>query len=196
MPGAAVAAIALALSVIAGACSSGPAATFNRTGPCTIDGHAPGVYPDLELLIPRSFGGQPPRSLDSGRNCSTANLGSLASHGVTEVRFAGGVWPEGNRGITLAVFEAPGLSADWIGEWYEASARGARQTGSIKISKPVVAGRPANRLDLVNGESTQTVITWQSAASDSASEWGALVNVVIASDEPEDAIQQALAAFS
>jgi hypothetical protein len=195
------------MAVILAACSTTAAASFNPTGPCAVDGRVAGAYPDLEALIPKALGAKSPSTLDSGRNCSATNLGTLATHGLTEVRFAGGVWPDGSQAaLTLAVFQAPGLQSDWIGEWYEASARAARQTGNIKISKPTVGGRPANRMDLVNGESTQTVIAWPAAGSAAGSTAGSaagstgstgagVINVVLAADEPESRIQEALAAF-
>ena len=192
-PRSALAALLFALVVVA--CAGVPQATFDPSGPCGTDGRVSGAYPDLEANVPKTLGGRSPTRLDSGRNCTAANLGTFARHGLTEVRVAGGLWTDASQsGVTLAVFTAPGLQADWVGEWYEASARAARQTGNIKLSKPLVAGRPANRMDLVNGESTQTVITWP-AAPGSASPFGAIVNVVIAGDEPDERIQEALAAF-
>jgi hypothetical protein len=178
------------LAIVAAGCAGGPSATFDPSGPCAVDGRVAGAYPDLEAKVPRTLGGRPPQTVDSGRNCSVANLGTLVGHGIREVRFAGGLWPVGDRGgITLAVFTAPGLSAEWLGEWYEASARAGRSTGSIKPSKTEVGGRPANRLDLVNADSNQTVVTWPAATPDS-------VNVVVAADVPEDQIQAAFAAFA
>jgi hypothetical protein len=119
----------LLLGLVAGACSSAPAATFSAAGPCLADGRAPGAYPNLEALIPKALDGRAPDHLDSGRNCSAANLGTLASHGVTQVMFAGGAWTDSaTQGVTLAVFTAPGLQAAWLGEWYEASARAAKDT--------------------------------------------------------------------
>lgn len=153
------------------------------------------AYPDLEALVPGTLSGRPPASLDSGRNCSTANLGTLAGHGVKEVRFAGAVWTDGPQsGVTLAVFQAPGLEADWMGEWYEASARAGRVTGRIRVTRITVGGRPASRMDLVNGDSTQVVIAW-SAGPGTPSAAGNVVNVVIAADEREARIQEAISAF-
>lgn len=189
--------LALVVVGLVAACSGQPSASFNPNGPCVADGKIRGAYPELETRVPTALGGKPPVSLDSGRNCTAGNLGSLATHGVSELRFAGGVWADSGRsGITIAVFQAPGLQADWMGEWYEATARAARQTGQIKLSKPVVAGRQAHRMDLVNGESTQTVIVWPAAAvSAHGSAFGIVINVVIAADEPESRIQEAVAAL-
>jgi hypothetical protein len=180
--------LACTLAAVAVACAGSATASFNPTSPCTTDGKAPGAYPDLEALLPRTFNGKPPQTLDSGRNCTAQNLGTLATHGLKEVRFAGGVWPEGQAGVTMAVFRASGLQSEWLAEWYEATARAARVTGDIQLSKPTIAGRPGQRMDLVNGEAPQTVITWPSTTAGT-------VNVVITSDEPEDRIQAALAAF-
>jgi hypothetical protein len=178
----------LALLFVVTACSAAAAPSFDPTGPCTADGKRAGAYPELEQLIPAEFGGKTPKTLDSGRNCTATELNTLAGHGVKEVRFAGGVWPDGNSGITLAVFTAPGLQSDWLAEWYEAGARAARVTGNIQLSKPTIADRPGQRMDVVNGEAPQTVITWPSTRADT-------INVVISSDEPEDRIQAAVAAF-
>ena len=178
------------LAIVAAGCAGGPSATFDPSGPCAVDGRVAGAYPDLEAKVPRTLGGRAPQTVEFGPQLlSREDLGTLVGHGIREVRFAGGLWPVGDRGgITLAVFTAPGLTAEWLGEWYEASARAGRSTGSIKPSKTEVGGRPANRLDLVNADSNQTVVTWPAATPDS-------VNVVVAADVPEDQIQAAFAAF-
>ena len=75
-----------------------------------------------------------------------------------------------------------------LGEWYEASARDARNTTAINPTRPIVAGRQAYRLDTVNNDSNQTVIVWPSASGD-------VVQVVLAADAPEATIQAALAAL-
>ena len=70
-----------------------------------------------------------PMTLDSGRNCSAANLGTLASQGISEVRFAGGTWTFGaERAAVLAIFTAPGLDATGLDALYEESAAGAERT--------------------------------------------------------------------
>jgi hypothetical protein len=182
-------ALALVAAVVAGACGSTAAPSFDPTGPCTTDGRVAGAYPDLEALIPKTLAGTAPKTLDSGRNCSSKELSTLSGHGLTEVRFAGGLWQDAAQsGVTLAVFRAPGLQSEWMAEWFEAGARAARSTGGIKTTKPTVNGQPGQRLDLVNGESPQTVITWPGAETGT-------VRVVIAAEEPEARIQAAIAAF-
>ena len=68
----------LAVALSGAACSGGPPPSFDPTGDCTTDGRAPGAYPDLEALVPTKYQGVAPGTLDSGRNCTVTNLGSLA----------------------------------------------------------------------------------------------------------------------
>lgn len=174
-------------------CSAPPAASFDPTGSCTTDasseGRAGGAYPDLEARVPTSYEGRGPDQLDSGRHCSAANLGALADAGINEVRFAGGAWDfGGDRAAALVVFEAPGLTADQVAGFYEASARTANRTEVTGESTPTIAGRPGHRLDAMTGDRTQTVVTWPAADPD-------VVNVVITNDLPDPKIEAAVAAF-
>lgn len=178
----------LACVALAG-CSGGPAPSFDPTGACTIDGRVPGAYPDLEARVPALLEGRAPDKLDSGRNCSPANLATLAIHGLTEVRFAGGTWSDGGvAGRTLAVFSAPGLRAEWIAEWYAATAERGRNTSNIETSTVTIAGRPGTRIQLVNDDRHQVVVVWPSADD-------ALTQVVIASDVDTARIDAAIGAF-
>jgi hypothetical protein len=184
-------ALLVAFAVVAIGCTSGPTPrpSFDPNGPCGPDGRVAGAYPQLEARVPRAIAGRAPVSIDSGRNCTSANLATLATHAVTEVRFAGGVWADAAQsGITLSVWQAPGLQAAWMGEWFEAGARAVNSTGGIQTSRTTIDGRTAYRMDLMNGESKQVVITWPSASGD-------LVQVLLAADEPESRIQEAIAAF-
>jgi hypothetical protein len=178
----------LAVLAVAG-CAGATYTSFDPRSACTSDGRFPGAYPDLEARLPARFDGRGPDTRDSGRNCTAAELGTLAGHGVAEVRYAGATWELGDEsGVTLAIFAGSGLTAEWLGEWYEAGARAARRTRNISPSRPTVGGRPAYRLDTVNDDSRQTVITWDAPAGDG-------VYVVIAADVSEAAIQEALAAL-
>ncbi len=154
---------AIAFLVVLGALASGCAgATFDPSGPCNSDGQAAGAYPDLEALVPRSFQGRAPDRVDSGRNCTTGALATLALHNVTELRFAGAIWDLGSSsGVTLAVFEAPGLEASWMAEFFEAGARSARRVESVDAGPMQLSdGTAATRIDALNGESYQTVVVW------------------------------------
>ena len=182
-------AILAAASLLLAACSDAPAASFDPTGPCTTDGSAPGAYPDLEALIPSTFRDEKPGTLDSGRHCSGPSLGSLASAGVSEIRFAGATWSFGaERAAVLAVFRASGLTADALADFYANGARTANRTEILAESSPTIVGRGGRRLDTKTGERLQTVVVWPSADADR-------VNVVITNDLPDARIQEAIDAF-
>jgi hypothetical protein len=139
--------------------------SFDPTGPCTTDGSAPGAYPELEATVPTSYRGTRPNELDSGRSCTPSGLGTLASHGVDELRFAGGTWQTGSdSGVSLAVFtdpNGPPLEAAWVAEFYATGARGGRNVQSVDESDyPVRDGVRGRRVDVLNGESYQTIIVW------------------------------------
>jgi hypothetical protein len=175
--------------VVLGGCAGGAPAPFDPTGTCTADGSAPGAYPELEARIPTTFHNAAPDSLDSGRNCSPDAMGSLTAAGVRELRFGGGTWSFGaERTAALAVFTAPGLTADMIGTFYASSADTASRTEILGQTSPTIAGRHARRLDTKTSERLQSVVVWPSAVPD-------IVNVVITNDLPEDRIQEAIAAF-
>ena len=178
----------LLLAVVVTACA-GQTASFDPTGACVADGRAPGAYPDLEAQVPTGYRGASPDTLDSGRNCTAANLGSLAGLGISEVRFAGGTWTFGaERALVLAVFRAKGLTADAIAAFYADGAKAASRTQILAQSSPDIAGRPGRRLDTTTSQRLQTVVTWPAAAADT-------VNVVISNDLPDARIQDAIDAF-
>jgi len=171
------------------ACGGAAAPSFDPTGECTTDGRAPGAYPDLEARVPTSYQGVPPNTLDSGPNCSVTNLGSLASLGISEVRFAGGTWTFGaERAAVLAVFRTKGLNAEALAAFYAQSAQAAPRTEIVARSAPLIAGRSGRRLDTKTGSRVQTVVTWPAADQD-------IVNVVITNDLPDARIQDAIDAY-
>jgi hypothetical protein len=176
------------VTLLVAACGAAPV-SFDPTGPCTSDGSAPGAYPDLEALVPASYEGREPDTLDSGRNCTPENLGSLAATGIEEVRFAGGTWDfGGQRAAALVVFEASGLTAEALGDFYLRSANDANRTEVTNALTQTVAGRPGFRLDTKTGDRIQTVMVWPAEAADR-------VNVVITNDLPDPKIQAAVDAF-
>ncbi len=129
------------------------------------------------------------RRLDSGRNCTATNLGSLSQRGIKEVRFAGGTWTFGaERAAVLAVFRTAGLDADSLAAFYAQSAEAAPRTAVVAQSAPMIEGRAGHRLDTKTGERLQTVVTWPGKAADT-------VNVVITNDLPDARIQDAIAAY-
>lgn len=184
----AVALISILVVAFAAACAA-PAASFDPSGPCSGDGAASGAYPELEAMVPAAFEDKPPDTLDSGRNCSPEALGSLRSAGIQEVRYAGGTWGFGGiRAAALAVFTAPGLTADAMMDFYTESAQAANRTQVTGESTPTMAGHPVHRIDTETGPRRQTVVVWPAAVPDS-------VNVVITNDLPEPKIEAAVAAF-
>lgn len=163
--------LAVAAIVLVAACG-GPAATFTTTGECLADGRVPGAYPDLEGQLPTSLAGRPPTSIDSGRSCSSRALGSLTEHGVTELRFAGATWDEGDgAGTSIAVLSRPPIGADaagvqplpaaWIEQFYESGARASSKTSNVATSRPSIGGAGTVwRLDALNNLSQQSVVVW------------------------------------
>lgn len=187
------------LACLVGGCAGGSAPSFDPSGPCLVDGQRQGAYPELERLIPPAFEGVAPARLDSGRNCTERNLGTLASHGIREVRFAGGLWETGERsGFTLAVLTAPELTAERMADFYEAGARAGRKTEEVKRSIFDLDGRNAWAISTLNDESYQTIAVWD------AGQPGVVRAVLVGSDVREtdgmgphsDLYQRALAAFS
>ena len=173
----------VAACVLVSGCG-GTAATFDPASPCGIDGRAAGAYPDLEARLPGALDGAAPTSVDSGRNCSDAALGSLVEHQAAGIRFAGATWDlGGGRGVSSAIFELAerDLPAAWMAEFYETGARTAKRTGNIETSRPAIEGiaGAAYRLDTLNDLSLQTVVSWQDG--------GAVRAVLVASPVSPDA---------
>jgi hypothetical protein len=154
------------LLVVLALALAGCSAPFDPTGPCTADGSAPGAYPDLEAAIPKLYKDAKPMNLDSGRACSASGLGTLAGHGVKELRFAGGTWSTGtDSGLSLAVFTSPDGSAldpAWLTEFFETGARTAKNVTSVDTTAyPVSAAVNGRRIDVLNGESFQSIVVWE-----------------------------------
>ena len=140
----------------AGACSALGGASFDPSGPCVADGRLPGAYPELEALVPTALDGRAPDRLDSGRNCSAANLGTLADDGIEEVRFAGGLERGAER---VSPSSRPtAYTAEKLGRFYEDGARESGKTSDIEVGRPTIDGRSAYRLDLVNDGRLQTIV--------------------------------------
>ncbi len=160
--------LAVVLAAALTGCGS-PAATFDPSGSCGIDGTRAGAYPDLEALLPKSLGGAPPGTVNSGRDCSDAALGSLIVHDARGIRFAGAIWDLGNgTAVTSVVFNLPGrdLSAAWIAEFYNVGAQTAKRTENIATSAPSFPGAGTTaRLDTLNDLSLQTIVSWQDGAN-------------------------------
>jgi hypothetical protein len=178
-----------AIVIVVGACAGSQGPSFEPSGPCTADGSAPGAYPELEALVPATYEERGPTRLDSGRNCSDENLGSLADDGIEEVRFAGGTWEFGSDiAAVLAVFAADSLTVETMADWWESTARASSRTQILGSTSAEVAGRTVHRLDTKTGERLQSVLVW---AGDEPGQ----VNVVLSHNLPDPKIEAAVAAF-
>ena len=183
---------ALVFLVVVAACgASTPVASFDPASACTTDGRFAGAYPDLEALLPKTYLGTAPATVDSGRNCTAPALGILAESGVDGVRFAGATWPlGGTTGLTVAVFEGEGLDAANLMSFYEDGARKARRTEKLEVKDTPVAGTAAKRLDVLGSDGTgQTVVTWPAAEP-------GRVNVLLAADLGDAKVAEALETFA
>jgi hypothetical protein len=182
-------AVGIAMAVILVGCTGAAGPSFEPSGPCTVDGSAPGAYPDLEALVPTAYEERGPDRLDSGRNCSDENLGSLADEGIDEIRFAGGTWEFGSDiAAVLAVFAADALTVDAMADWWESTAHASSRTQILGSASAEVAGRTVHRLDTKTGERIQSVLVW---AGDEPGQ----VNVVLSHNLPDPKIEAAVAAF-
>jgi len=184
------------VALVASACAG---ARFDPSGPCTVDGRAPGAYPELERLIPDRFDTAAPTVLDSGRNCSASALGSLTSHEIGELRFAGGQWHLGDRsGVTMAVLSSPtGLDAGWVGEFYESSARLAKHTENVSAGSARIGGVEVFRVETLNDQTSfQTVVVWAGKAAIDVVIVASDVNEVGSRAAHDQIVDRAVAAFA
>lgn len=152
--------------LLGGILAAGCSASFDPSGPCRADGSAVHAYPDLEAQLPSAFRGTPPSQVDSGRACTPEGLGTLAGHGIGELRFAGATWSTGtDSGVSLATFRSEGTTAltrDWLAEFYETGARGGKNVESVDTTDyQVEPSIVARRIDVLNGESFQSVVIWE-----------------------------------
>jgi hypothetical protein len=163
-------AFAAAVALLAGvlvaglAACGGGGATFSPTGACLADGRIAGAYPELEALVPRALEGAPAKTTDSGRSCSTTALGTLTSHDVHDLRFAGSTWDlGGGSGTSIAVLALPTgrLPVEWVQEFYTAGALNGSKTDNVKTSHPTFDGvADAFRVDALNDLSQQAIVIW------------------------------------
>lgn len=149
----------------------------------------PGFDRSLEALIPGRLEGGPPARLDSGEHCTPSTLGTLASHGLTRVSFAGGLWDLAPQtGITLVVYRAAGLDADWIAEFYEVGARTGIHLTNLVVTHPTIDSRPGTRLDYRDSDEPGAILVWPAPQPGT-------VRVILAAGLPERVIGEAIAAF-
>ena len=178
------------------------AASFDPTGPCTADGSAAGAYPELEAAVPTSYQGAKATEVDSGRACSADGLGTLGSHGIKELRFAGATWQTGSQsGVSLALFSTavgPALDPAWVTEFFETSARTTgKNVQSIDTTdapvSPTVTGR---RIDVLNGDSYQTIVIWEKDGQIAVALIGDFINEIQTKAAHEVNVQAAISTLA
>ena len=165
-------------------------AQLGRSSVPACEVQAAGFDPALEALIPKQLEGQSPAHLDSGQHCTPATLGTLASnHGLRQVSFAGGLWDLAPAtGITLVVFRADGLRADWIAEFYEVGARAGLHVTNLTVTHPTIGSVAGTRLDVLDQGQPQSILVWPAPQP-------GLVRVILAAGLPDRVIDEAIAAF-
>lgn len=181
-----------ALALVASACSTTAASpSFDASTPCNgTDATASGAYPALEAMLPRTLTGRRATTVNSGRYCSAAKLGTLESRGIHELHFAGAQFEsaDGESGMALVVYQGNGLSASLMADAFLAGAAGAKYTADIGKQSVTIDGQPGFRIDALNNGSRQSVLFWPSAD-------GSVVKAIIASDASEAGISDAEQAF-
>lgn len=183
--------VVLAVALLAGCSGATASPSFDPSSACAgaDEQRMPGAYPELEVLVPVGLAGATPSSRDSGRLCSKVSLGALAGAGVTEMRFGGGTWDRGGgKGISLVTFEATGLTARALFDSYVAGARANSQNHDIQTSEPTIAGAQGYRMDLLSGESFESLVVWPGDQQ-------GRVRVVLSADQTDADIQAAIDAF-
>jgi hypothetical protein len=191
-PLATLAAVAVIALIVASCASAAiPVVSFDPASACTTDGRQPGAYPDLEALLPTAYRGKAPDNVDSGRNCTPESLGTLAEAGIDGVRFAGATWGlGGTSALTVAVFEADGLTPDEMLDFYAQSAGEDRHTDKLSTADVTVGDAAGRRLDVLGTNGTgHTVVAWPAEHANT-------VVVLLASDLGDTAVLEALDEFA
>ncbi|MGH2512378.1 MAG: hypothetical protein ACRDGQ_06800 [Candidatus Limnocylindrales bacterium] len=188
----AVLAIVVAGSMLAGCVSDPDApASFDPGAPCNgADSQVmAGAYPELEALLPTSLVGVAPTSVESGRLCSAATLGTLYGHGIHETHFGSAVWDRGGgSGIQMTVMEATGLTVANAIESYNNGAANAPKVHLLTTTNVMVNGIAGMRLDIENDDFQQEVVIWPTGTP-------GRLRVLIASNTHAPDLEAALADF-
>jgi hypothetical protein len=174
--------VALLVALVLGACGSSqvPSGPLGPCGADKADAISIGGFPELEAVLPTSLGRAAPNIVNSGRSCTDKALGSLVTHGIHELRYAGATWTQGPADATVvAVLATPSdqplLDEAWVEEFYTAGAVAGTKTDNVTTTRPVLdpVGQ-VFRIDALNDLSLQTVVTWNDHG---------LIHVVIVASE-------------
>jgi hypothetical protein len=181
--------LGVAAGMLSTACAGTPASS--SAGACA-DLQTPGVFPELERLVPRSVGDTAVTRLESGRSCSDQALGSLAGAGIHELRFAGAVVRfslDDSTGVTVSVYRAPGLTIDLLADVFANGAGTSRSVSGVHAARSVIGGRAGVRIDAIAAGQDETVFVWPSAEPET-------FDAVIAIGAREGEIVTAVQAFA
>ena len=103
------------------------------------------------------------------------------------------------RGVSLAIFTTatgPALEPAWLAEFYEAGARTGRNVESVEPSDYSVGGDIAGkRVDVLNGESYQTVIVWPRDGRVAVVLIGSFIRDIQTREAHEGVVRQAVDGF-
>jgi hypothetical protein len=159
--------LCVALAPVVVACAGATGSPSPAGSGCAADVKAPGTFMSLETQLPRSLAGRGPDLVDSGANCTSGALGTYATHGISELHFAGATWNGTNGdGTVIALLSTPtpaqpALQVGWVEEFYTAGAQGASHTENITTTRPSMAGAGlVFRLETLNNLSLQTIVVW------------------------------------
>jgi hypothetical protein len=197
--------VALLLALALAACGGANGSAAPAGSGCSADTKAPGTLASLEALLPKQLEGRAPDLVDSGANCTAGALGTYATHGIAELRFAGATWDGSNGdGTVIALMSTqtpsqPALKVAWVEEFYTAGAKNATHTENITTTRPSMPGAGiVFRLETLNNLSLQTVVVWP----DGADVWVVIVATTVdpnasraAHDQRVDAAVAAAAAM-
>jgi hypothetical protein len=171
-------------------CSATPPDGSRPCDPSIDVQRAVGFDPALEALLPLDGWGSAPTVVDSARECSEKRLGPLWGAGIRELRSAGAQFDTGDQtGYTLVVYRADGLTLTALSAAFEAGASVGRKTQDIRITEPLLRGRPSFHMVLLNGDHRQVVTLFQVPGE-------AEVRGILASDISDAAIQEALERYA
>ena len=128
----------------------------------------------------------------SGGTSSTASWVKTSTRFARRFRFgsAGAQFDTGDQtGYTLVVYRADGLTLTALSAAFEAGASVGRKTQDIRITEPLLRGRPSFHMVLLNGDHRQVVTLFQVSGE-------AEVRGILASDISDAAIQEALERYA
>jgi hypothetical protein len=98
---------------------------------------------------------------------------------------------------TFATGSGPALTPAWLAEFYETGARSGKNVQTVEPSDYSVGGDTAGkRIDVLNGESYQTVIVWSRDQRVAAALIGNFIREIQTREAHEKVVREAVDAFA